>query len=96
MNRASTILNELSESLNVDSLDKTFFANVSVSTIQRLGFLLELVPEQSELADKLFAKAKENGCTFQKIPLKTGNKTERYEVDSKWKIIINEEIEIDE
>ncbi len=96
LNRASTILNELSESLNVDSLDKIFFENVSISTIQRLGFLLELVLGQSDLADKLFAKAKENGCTFQKIPLKTGNKTEGYEVDSKWKIIINEEIEIDE
>lgn len=96
LNRTSTILSELAESLHMDSLNEIFFENVSASTVQRLGFLLEKVLEKTELANNLHAKAKENGCTFQKIPLKNGNQTEGCEVDSKWKIIINEEIEIDE
>jgi predicted transcriptional regulator of viral defense system len=96
LNRTSTVLNDLAESLHIDSLNGIFFENVSVSTVQRLGFLLEKVLEQTKPANNLLAKAKENGCIFQKIPLKYGNQTEGCEVDSKWKIIINEEIEIDE
>ena len=96
MNRTSTVLNELAESLHIDSLNEKFFENVPVSTVQRLGFLLEKVLKQTELSHQLLMKAKENRCTFQKIPLKNGNQTVGYEVDSKWKIIINEEIEIDE
>lgn len=96
LNRVSTILNELAESLHMNILNEIFFANVPVSTIQRLGFLLEKVLEQTKLANKLLEKAKENGYTFQKISLKSGNKTEGCAIDSKWKIIINEEIEIDQ
>lgn len=96
LNRTSTVLNELADSLHLDSLNEVFFENISVSTVQRLGFLLEQVLEQTELTNSLLAKAKENGCVFQKIPLKNGNQTEGCEVDFKWKIIINEEIEIDE
>ena len=96
LNRTSTVLNELSESLHIDFLNEIFFENVPVSTVQRLGFLLEHVLDQTELTNELLAKAKENGCTFQKIPLKNGNQTKGCDLDSKWKIIINEEIEIDE
>ena len=95
LNRASTILNELAESLHIDLLDETFFENVPLSSVQRLGFLLEQVLEQSELANNLFAKAKEYRGAFQKIPLKNGNHTKGCEIDTKWKIVINEEIEID-
>lgn len=96
LNRVSTILNELAESLHMNILNKSFFENVPVSTIQRLGFLLEQVLEQTKLANKLLERVKENGCTFQKIPLKSDNQTEGCTIDLKWKIIINEEIEIDE
>jgi predicted transcriptional regulator of viral defense system len=96
LNRTSTILNELAESFDIDSLNETFFENVPVSTIQRLGFLLEQVFEQTEFSNKLLAKAKELGYSFQKIPLKNGNHIDGAVVDSRWKIIINEEIEIDE
>jgi predicted transcriptional regulator of viral defense system len=96
LNRVSTILNELAESLHFDSLNKDYFENVPVSTIQRMGYILEVILEQIDIADRLLAKAKEFGCVFQKIPLKIGNETDTFETNSKWKIIINEQIEIDD
>ena len=96
LNRVSTILNELAETLHIDILNEKFFENVPVSTIQRLGYLFEEVLQQTKLANKLLKKAKEYGYTFQKISLKSGNQTEGCAIDSKWKITINEEIVIDE
>ena len=96
LNRVSTIFNELAESLNFDSLNKDYFENVPVSTIQRMGYILEVVLEQNSIAELLLTKAKYFSCTFQKVPLKNGNKIDDCEVDSKWKIIINEQIEIDD
>lgn len=96
LNRVSTVLNELAESLNFDNLKSDFFENVPVSTIQRLGFLLGDVLEQPELSKLLFQKAKENKCMFQKIPLKSGKSTKYCDTNAIWKVVVNEEIEIDE
>jgi hypothetical protein len=96
LNRASTILYELAEALNFERLDKPFFDFVPFATIQRLGYMLEHVLEQPKLADALYAKALAHGCQFQKIPLKRGKKKNTFAVDARWKIIINEQIEMDD
>ncbi|KAA6302548.1 MAG: hypothetical protein EZS26_001380 [Candidatus Ordinivivax streblomastigis] len=96
LNRACTVLNELAESLNFEKTGKVFFDYVPTSTIQRLGYLLEQPLEQPKLASVLYAKAQKFGCKFQKIPLKYSKETEHCATDTKWKIIINEQIEIDE
>jgi predicted transcriptional regulator of viral defense system len=96
LNRAATVLGELAESLNFAKLSNDFFEYVPNSTIQRLGYLLEYPLEKKNLANTLYEKAQTFNCKFQQIPLKYCNKTENCEVDTKWKIIINEQIEIDE
>ncbi len=96
LNRACTVLNDLVEVLDFKNLSSTFFEFVSVSTIQRLGYLLEQVIEKVDLANILFEKAIEAGCNFQPIALKNRKSTENCIQDKKWKIIINTEIEIDD
>ena len=96
LNRACTVLYELAESINFEQLDKVFFDYVPTSTIQRLGYLLENELEQSDLAEILYAKSQEFNCKFQKTPLKYSKPTENCEINTKWKIIINETIEIDD
>jgi len=96
LNRACTVLYELAESIKFELLDKEFFDYVPTSTIQRLGYLLENELEQSDLAKTLFIKSQEFDCKFQKIPLKYSKSTRDCEINAKWKIIINETIEIDE
>ncbi|MDR2848388.1 MAG: type IV toxin-antitoxin system AbiEi family antitoxin [Bacteroidales bacterium] len=96
LNRISTVLNELAESLDFNKLDNIFFEYIPISTIQRLGYLLEKPLEQEDLANKLYEKFQKFNCKFQKIPLKYSKKTADCETDTKWKIIINEYVEIDE
>jgi len=96
LNRACNVLYELMEVVKFGKLDNTFFEYVPTSTIQRLGYLLENELEQSKQAEILYSKAKTHNCKFQKIPLKYGKSTENCETDVKWKIIVNEYIELDE
>ncbi|MCL2074668.1 MAG: type IV toxin-antitoxin system AbiEi family antitoxin [Marinilabiliaceae bacterium] len=96
INRACTVLYELMEVVKFGKLDKTFFDYVPTSTIQRLGYLLENELEQENQAEILFSKAKIHKCNFQLIPLKYNKHKIGFEVNTKWKIIINEIIEIDE
>jgi predicted transcriptional regulator of viral defense system len=96
LNRACTVLYELAETINFEILDKNFFDYAPVSTIQRLGYLLENELEQTELAEKLFVKSQEFGLKFTKIPLKHGKTAENSNTNTKWKIIINEIIDIDD
>ena len=96
LNRACTVLSELAESMNFKQLDRNFFDYVPTTTIQRLGYLLENELEQPELAEILFLKSQRFNCNFQKTPLKYSNPTEGCETNAKWKIIINETIEIDD
>jgi predicted transcriptional regulator of viral defense system len=96
LSRACTVLNDLVEVLDFTNLPTSFFEFVSVSTIQRLGYILEQVIEKQDLANILFEKSKVAGCNFQPIPLKNRKSTENCLQDKKWKVIINTEIEIDE
>ena len=96
LNRACTVLYELAESIDFERLDKVFFDYVPTSTIQRLGYLLEAELEQPDLAEVLFIKSQEFKCKFQKTPLKYSKPTKDCKTNAKWKIIINEIIEIDD
>jgi predicted transcriptional regulator of viral defense system len=96
INRACTVLYELMEVVRFGKLDKVFFDYVPTSTIQRLGYLLENELEQQKQADILYSKAQTHGCKFQIISLKCNKSTKECEMNGKWKIIINEIIEIDD
>jgi hypothetical protein len=96
LDRACTVLYELMEVVKFGKSDKVFFNYVPTSTIQRLGYLLENELEQIEQANILYSKSQTYSCKFQKIPLKNNKPTNDCETDEKWKIIVNEKIEIDE
>ena len=96
LSRASTILCELAETLDFKRLDGAFFDFVPGSTVQRLGYLLESVLGRPKLADTLYAKAQTHKCKFQRIPLKYGKEKGDSVIDARWKIIVNEQIEIDD
>lgn len=95
INRAATVLNELAEELNFRNVGVDLFKNIPISVIQRLGYLLEEL-DYKELANELFGKIKDVGILFRKAPLKAGKDSKDCDYDAKWRIIINEKIEIDE
>ncbi|KAA6344199.1 hypothetical protein EZS27_008170 [termite gut metagenome] len=99
INRVSTVLNELAEVMDFREIGKDFFEYTLSPVIQRLGYILDKELGFEELANTLFEKANDAGLSFRNVPLKTGKKDEilySKAVDKKWKIIINEEIEIDD
>lgn len=95
LNRVCTVLNELVESIDFDQLDKDFFSLAPIPVYQRLGYILDRVLEREYLADRFKSKIP-SSLTMRNIPFKIGKPTEDCGVDKKWKVIINQEIEIDE
>ena len=96
LNRTCTVLNELADAMNLDGLDDSFFKISPAPVFQRLGFILEHILGREELAGTLYSRIKAAGLKLRKIPFKINKPTECCEVDKKWKVIINQEIEIDE
>ena len=96
LSRVTEVLAELAESMHFgdDKADLIMFFNTPV--IQRLGYLLNLISE-NELADNLLKLAQQKGKTFRKVRLKQSKQqSDDMPIDKKWKIIINQKIEIDE
>jgi predicted transcriptional regulator of viral defense system len=97
LSRAGTVLNELAEEMSFDHISLDFFKLFPTTAIQRLGYILDIVLEYSDMAGTLLKKTKQSGIKFRYTSLKPEIQQDvDYERNETWKIIINEEIEIDE
>ena len=74
-----------------------FFSFAPTSAVQRLGYLLDVVLCETMLAELLLEKAKSASVKFRKVPLAVyqGMDVVNCLFSSKWKIVANEEIEVD-
>ena len=96
LSRAAELLVELCEQTKWDASKLPLLSYFSVATIQRLGFILDLI-EEHEQADLLYILMKQTGKTVRRVPLKqTAPVTDGMPVDERWKVIDNYELEIDE
>jgi predicted transcriptional regulator of viral defense system len=99
LSRAGTVLNELVEEMDFDKITLDFLQLFPSTAIQRFGYLLDEILEQGGRAKMLLEKAKQAGIKFRKTLLKPeiqADDLSEYKQNEVWKIIINEEIEIDE
>jgi predicted transcriptional regulator of viral defense system len=96
LNRVATILNELVNELNFNQLSELFFKHVPAPVIHRLGYLLDVALGYTDIAEVLLEKMKEFGCSTRNTPLKNRKSTVGCITNKKWRIIVNEQIEIDE
>lgn len=94
--RAATVLAELVEKLDFGRLGTDFVETVPVSSLQRLGYLLEFVLEEPVAAEAVFGLMKKAGLQMQYVPLKAGKCAADCGKNVRWKILENETIEIDE
>jgi predicted transcriptional regulator of viral defense system len=92
ISNVATVLMELAESFDINRFKKLATINTELFWIQRLGYLLEFL-ELSEIAAELF-KLLENK-KLHWIKLVSSSKYQALSRDSKWKIIINTEVEPD-
>lgn len=96
LNKVSSILFELMESVSIDSIDANLLNDVQIAVLQRLGYLLEFVLGNTLLANKIFQLFQDNKIKLTRIPLKPSNQNKSFLINDKWKIIVNESIELDE
>lgn len=96
LNRVCTVMNELTDSLDFNNVGPDFFAIHGLPVYQRLGYILEYVLEEYELSGSLYTKMNDYGfIKFRKIPFKIGKSMNGSEQNKKWKVNVNQEIEID-
>ncbi len=96
INRASTVLSELVESIQPKMFNDEFVNYVPATALQRLGYIIENVLNNKNLADALYKAMKKSKIKFFRIPLKASSPKKGFSSDERWKVIINTEIEIDE
>lgn len=95
LSRVATILEELSEQINIKSQFASLASFVKKVTWQRLGYILEHVVEENELADELYEQIRNFPGSIMYMPLSTSAEDNTYERNSRWKININVQIEKD-
>lgn len=96
INRAATVLNELSEVIRASDFSHMLLHHTHVTTLQRLGYMLDNVCFNTALADALFESMNRENLRFFRIPLKASKSTKGYSSENRWKVVVNAEIEIDE
>lgn len=90
LENVAVVLSELAEKIDADALYKTVMENEEVIVAQRLGFLLEKL-QRVELVNRFSAFVKGAPYRF----LDSGSKKIKKEKDSKWRLFINTELELD-
>jgi predicted transcriptional regulator of viral defense system len=96
LNRAATVLNELTEVIKPADFSEVLLQHTPVTSLQRLGYLLETACFNQELADSLYASMERGKLKCFRIPLKAAKATKGFSSDNRWNVIVNTEIEIDE
>ena len=92
INRITTVLQELSEEMKPAPLLKIAKQYPNTAAIQRLGYILDETVSAEKLSDVLCKVLNERACF--PVPL-SPQKEKKGETNSKWKVIINTEIESD-
>ena len=96
LSRVATILEELTEQIDIDSQFPALISFVKTVTWQRLGYILENVIEDRVTADKLFEQLRASSARMVYKPLSTSAEDNPSSRDRRWKININVEIEMDD
>lgn len=96
LSRVATILAELAEQMDIMNQFAPLASLVKKVTWQRLGYLLEHVVEERGVADDLHERLSSIPGTLIYMPLSTSAPDDTSERDSRWKININVEVDIDD
>ncbi len=94
--RASTLLSELIELTDFNDKIEKLISISSLSTIQRLGYIIEEILGDTEQAEIIYAQLRATNKRLNYILLDVHSASDVFDTNKKWKININTEIEIDE
>ena len=87
---------ELADNIILDESQLALIRQYSNPILQRLGYIMKVL-ELEDLETQLFDICKNIGLSFKYVALKaSAEKHVEDERDERWKIIINQEVNIDE
>jgi len=93
VNRVTTILMELYEAMKPSLLKKVAKEYDNISSLQRLGYILENFTENEKLVNAVYSVFQTKKTYY--VPL-SPKKEKKGEYNHKWKVIVNMQIEPDE
>jgi predicted transcriptional regulator of viral defense system len=96
LSRAATVLSELAEALQPESWTSELLQHKPVSVLQRLGYILDKVLKEKELALALLEACRRSGIHFSPAKLKTSSGKKDAALDPVWGIIPNIHLSLDE
>ncbi|MFH1119130.1 MAG: type IV toxin-antitoxin system AbiEi family antitoxin [Bacteroidota bacterium] len=94
LNRAAAVINELVEPIRPKVITEELIHYARITSLQRLGYILDVILNRNDLAEKINKQCKKAGKTFYLIPLKASGKKQKERINEKWKLMINTEIQI--
>jgi predicted transcriptional regulator of viral defense system len=92
LNRITTVLHELAQSIKVSSLSRTIKKYPNTPVLQRMGYIMDKLLNEEKIAEVLLKNLK--GRTVSPVLLST-QVSKNGLLDETWKVIINMEIESD-
>jgi len=92
LGNVATVLSELSEKINPERLVKAAQAEIELSVVQRLGFLLERFASHA-VAAPLYAWITTK--RLRQVPLRPERNPKTKRKDPRWQVLVNEDIQID-
>ncbi len=93
--RAATVLAELVESMDMQKMNEVI-PHTTIATIQRLGYILEFVLEETEKADQLFSILKTYSPRYKTLCMSHAHPPREDDISNRWHINMNIDIEIDD
>ena len=93
---AATVLEELLEYTDFNKQFESLLSVTNIPTLQRLGYIAEIILEETEQANILFNLLKSNNKRMKKVPLDSDHSTNGCQIDNRWNVIINQTIEPDD
>lgn len=97
LSMAATVLSELVERTNFSGQVEELMKSSSMAVIQRLGYILDEVLEERQQAECIYLQLKELKVRMRFVRLSAEKpSSETMPRDKRWKVIVNQDIELDE
>jgi predicted transcriptional regulator of viral defense system len=98
LERATEVIDGLADVFMIADSQSELWTSFPIPVVQRFGYILESILGYTELGDALYQKIRNIGIGLRKTYLSSKLKnitTEKFTYDSKWKMIVNTDLELD-
>lgn len=96
LSRAATVLSELLENTNFNGASNELFSYTTLPTIQRLGYIVDVILEDKVQADVIYREMNKYNSKIQYRYLSNSHKHDKGIVNKRWRVYVNVEIEPDD